>query len=294
MALERAPASPLPNTYRPAGGRPYKVKNTDSFVSIAKAHGLDPLALIEFNFNTRDPWEVNWYLRRNVGCRRQTQDGKNYVFSAGDAPGIVYLPSASAPVPAAAPTNLWFGIGFKGGGHIVLIGKESFAGNVWSLDHFENRFRLDVDGWRVGPGLGAAGGIALVLITGVAHPNDLRNHPMSGADFQLALGARLGSVVKAVKELPWVIRIAREWKHARKLGQAAITFAEWEKSRDSVRQLLNATGVDLNPPVPQVTIFEIPGAGPGLEVSAYWGFGLARVSNVHFTQPGAGSGAPGG
>src|SRR5262249_10728996 len=59
--------------------------------------------LIDYNFRTRAPDEVNWYLRRNVGCRKTSRDGKNYIFSTDASPGIVYLPPPGLRVDYTVP-----------------------------------------------------------------------------------------------------------------------------------------------------------------------------------------------
>jgi hypothetical protein len=92
MAIEKTPKSPVPRGYIPPLSRSYKVKDGDTWVSIARKNSLDTWDLIEFNFKTRDPDEVNWYLRRFVGCKKQTRDGKNWIFGSGDDPGIIYIP----------------------------------------------------------------------------------------------------------------------------------------------------------------------------------------------------------
>lgn len=101
----KSPAKSLPPAYTPAGGRPYKVKDGDSWVTLARASGVDPLWLIQYNFETRDPAEVNWYLQQRVGCVKKTPNGRNFMFSFGDKPGIVYLPPVQA---AGALTNVAF------------------------------------------------------------------------------------------------------------------------------------------------------------------------------------------
>lgn len=53
----------------------------------------DPWELIEFNFRTRNPREVNWYLENYVGCTK-SNDGKNYSFDDSDYPGFIYLPDS--------------------------------------------------------------------------------------------------------------------------------------------------------------------------------------------------------
>lgn len=92
MVIESAPRNPVPQSFHPENGRSYHVRDGDSWTTVANREGIPAGDLIYFNFHTRTPSEVNWYLRRNVGCRRTTPDGHNYVFSADANPGIIYLP----------------------------------------------------------------------------------------------------------------------------------------------------------------------------------------------------------
>jgi hypothetical protein len=92
MAVERLPLNPVPPNFRPAGGTPYRVRDGDNWETVAVKAGVKVWDLIDYNFRTRVPDEVNWYLRRNVGCRKTTRDGKNYMFSTNASPGVVYLP----------------------------------------------------------------------------------------------------------------------------------------------------------------------------------------------------------
>ena len=92
MPIEKAPAKPVPKGYVPPNSTKYRVKDGDDWVKLAKAHGLDPWDLIEANFKTRAPSEVNWYLRHHVGCKVATKDGRNWTFTSSAEPGIVYIP----------------------------------------------------------------------------------------------------------------------------------------------------------------------------------------------------------
>jgi len=103
MAIEQAPKSPVAQNFKPAGGQPYRVQTGDNWESVAKTAGVPVWDLIEFNFHTRKPAEVNWYLRRNVGCRKTTADGKNYVFTADAIPGVVYLPPKGSALNYTVP-----------------------------------------------------------------------------------------------------------------------------------------------------------------------------------------------
>jgi len=71
--------------WAPSGAHPYYVKDGDNWENVARRDGwADARDLVEFNFQTRDPEEVNWYLQNFVGCT-VSHDGKNYSFSSGDA-----------------------------------------------------------------------------------------------------------------------------------------------------------------------------------------------------------------
>jgi LysM domain len=91
MPMERAPIHPLPRNYQPAQSTPYRVKNGDRWETVASQFGVSVNKLINFNFGTNKTDEVNWYLKRNVGCNI-TIDGINWAFSSSANPGIIYIP----------------------------------------------------------------------------------------------------------------------------------------------------------------------------------------------------------
>ena len=85
--LEKAPIKPLRYNngfWGPQGSHIYYVRDGDDFGSLAKRDGWsDVWDFIDYNFQTRDAKEVNWYLHRFVGCTK-TNDGMNYRFSSTD------------------------------------------------------------------------------------------------------------------------------------------------------------------------------------------------------------------
>jgi hypothetical protein len=102
----KAPSQPLPATYRPTGSVPYRVGDRDNWVSLAASQGVSPAWLIQYNFETHDLAEINWYLKTRVGCTKTTHDGKNFMFSASAKPGIIYLPT---PQTVRALSNMKYG-----------------------------------------------------------------------------------------------------------------------------------------------------------------------------------------
>ncbi len=80
----------------PIAARKHNVKSGDNWWTLASHYGRsDPWDIIEFNFRTRDPREVNWYLEFYVGCTKPSADGANFSFDTSDSPGVIYIPPAS-------------------------------------------------------------------------------------------------------------------------------------------------------------------------------------------------------
>jgi hypothetical protein len=89
----------LPARYAPPGGTPYRVQDGDDWNRVANKFGVNVQDLILFNFETLRTNEVNWYLRRNVGCVEPSPKGFNWAFSKRAHPGIVYIPPRAAAGP---------------------------------------------------------------------------------------------------------------------------------------------------------------------------------------------------
>lgn len=120
MPIEKEPVAKVPKNYVPPNSKQYRVKDRDSWVTIANANGIDVWELIEANFKTRVPAEVNWYLRNYVGCNVPTPDGKNWTFSSSANPGIIHIPQKQSLyyvvpemklIPQDKTMSCWFASG---------------------------------------------------------------------------------------------------------------------------------------------------------------------------------------
>lgn len=142
------PTTPSPRV--PAGGLPYKVKDGESWGTVAQRNNMEAWALIRFNYPTLPPVlnsavrEVNWYLKEYVGCRQLTRDGCNYMFSSSADPGLIYLPGpcAEPPEELKVPVNYW-----RSRLAVPFIYKEMIA-NAQSREAAEIRGLLSGDGIR--------------------------------------------------------------------------------------------------------------------------------------------------
>jgi hypothetical protein len=289
--------------FPPPGSLPYKVKAGDDWWKLAarpesQQAGLDALGLCHFNFQTKVPAEINWYLRNYVGCARTTPDKKNYTFSSEDAPGIVYLPAGKSggvtppvPAPGVVPlpppvkirTNSWLGIGAKFGSQVVIVGIENMGAFVFSIEDLVNAepniraFELHSEGNRFGPGVGASGGACLVYITSASSPSQLHGHQSSGKDWNLALGGNAGSVVKTARGAAKLNKLRPIIQFLRRVN--AVTPSALKKALtqpDKLGDLYKLQGAlretlanDSGGGEPEILVVDLPLSG-GTEISIYW------------------------
>lgn len=289
MPIEKKP-SPLPSPldYVPPTSMPYRVRSNKSWYTLAelpqvKAARMNANDLCYFNFKTRSPAEIKWYLHHKVGCHKTTKDGKNYVFSAADNPGIVYLPAVGSPLPGdqfppanTATLNAWFGLVVKVGGHLAVAGIEGIYGFAASLDYPGKGLGFTGSVNRLGPGLGGSGGAAFVFITGVSAPAQLNGHMQGDWDFNLSLGTEWGKVLKAAvksSKLKPLVNLLIEMGGNTPDGLKKALKADPDKWAELVKQgraLKEALGINPNGE-PNVFIFDIPFAGVGKELSLFYG-----------------------
>jgi hypothetical protein len=102
--------APALAAWPPGGFRmAYKVgeKPGANWWNTASGFGVpDVWDLIWYNFQTTDPREVNFYMRRYVGCW-QSNDGKNFSFK-GAEPGWIFIPPWGYKRPNPDPTKARF------------------------------------------------------------------------------------------------------------------------------------------------------------------------------------------
>ena len=95
----RRPPSPVARSYVPSDGFQYKVKDNDSWISLARGNEITAWELIRYNYpglpapQQQAAAEVNWYLQEYVGCTQLTPDERNYMFSSSASPGKISIPN---------------------------------------------------------------------------------------------------------------------------------------------------------------------------------------------------------
>ena len=104
MPLERRPLHVIPRNVVPKDSIQHRVKDGESWQTLAEKYGISAEEIIYANFQTLVPEEVNWYLKQYVGCTKSTHDGKNWMFSSSARPGIIHIPPKQYVFPAETIT----------------------------------------------------------------------------------------------------------------------------------------------------------------------------------------------
>lgn len=279
----------------PATGSRYRIgkaSEKDNWWTVASKDGWsDPWALIDFNFKTSDPEEVNWYLYHFVGCR-VTRDHKNFSFDTA-SPGIIYTkknhyavdPPKYSPAVPVNPKPLftrgltWFGAGVQISNMNVLTGQTTVRAYMINLEDPYCRFWLDVDTVKVGSGGGGSIAGVAVFITGLYDPRDVVHAQCGEFDFDLALMGSWGGVIKSVRNVPHLRALynaARDMQHIARPSLIAdvVTNAKLVNKSNGISEASN----DL-----EVHVIEIPFAGYGLQGSLHWGENFYRAHHIRLT-----------
>jgi hypothetical protein len=293
MPLTHKP-NPMPSEidYIPANSEPYLTTGGESFYSLAdlpqvKSAGLSPLDLCYFNFKTRKQSEINWYLKHKIGCTKATKDGKNYMFSTSDTPGIVFLPKLGVAPPVneypKTPEKdeiipLWIGVGVKGGTMFGPVGIETLGGFVINVGANLKGMAITGTTNRIGLGGGASGGVCVILITGVTSPSQLNGLLLGDTDYNVSLGPNWGKLAKLKKVKP-LLDVFQKFgaltggalKALLKTPDGAVNVA---KAAKAVKDVYGSEAYG----EPNVIVADIPPLGYGVELSVF--FGVSKFNAV--------------
>ncbi len=284
----------------PAGGHKFRVvtakdgKSWENWGTVATKDGWsDARDLIAYNFKTKDPKEVNWYLYHFVGCKTSNDGNKNLSFKYAN-PGIIYtrknhhaidvppvkvLPKTKPNKPLFTRGMTWVGFGGKVGGMSFTEGNSTVVAYMVNVTDPDCRFFLILDTRRTGWGAGVSASTVGVLITGLYDPRDVRHAEGGSFDFDLAAGGKWGAIAKNLKTVPRLPAIARAANSLRHIKSPS-TIAQFVTGAKSI---WSAAGADFESTQLKVTVVDLP-IGTGLEGSLYWGESTYRARDIILTK----------
>lgn len=266
MPVEETPAHPVSKERKPDGFTPHKVKDGDTWETIAHRYNLTSNELAYENFRTTDPAKLNWYLRNHVGCTQQTEDGRDWAFSSDASPGRIHVPKWKTDTPrrlegeqkVPSLKNVWAGVAKAHSGDLFLGGAHDLTGMVYNLGDGVPDVRnatLNINGVKLGPGLGGSISAVFVLCHGYSSAEAM-NGSKNGFDFDLALGPKLSSFLKSF----------------RYIGQAVDTVEKYKKTRYLAENIIK------NDDFAEGGIFTIPIPAAGVGLHGWVGYKFGEVS----------------
>jgi hypothetical protein len=228
MPLEKKPLRIVPRSYVPPSSMTYKVKDNETWETIARAHGLKSSDLVFANFGTHNCEEINWYLHHYVGCTLPTHDGKNWRFSSLANPGIIHIPiktlvmpplviEGHVPAHESILKNVWAGVGKSHSADLFVIGAQDLTAKVYNMGDRSPKIRnavININGYKFGPGLGADVGAVFVIAVGYERARDM-NGVDGDWDFDIALGTRLSDYLKDLKFLGKTVETLEKYEKTR-------------------------------------------------------------------------------
>lgn len=232
MLIEETPARPVSKQRKPDGFTQYKVKDGDTLENIAQRYYLTSGELAYENFKTKDPGKINWYLRNRVGCTQLTEDGKHWAFSSDATPGTIYVPKQKTNVPKKLEgerkvpllKNVWAGVAKAHSGDLFVVGAHDLTGMVYNLGDGVPGVRnamLNINGFKFGAGLGGSISAVFVLCYGYKSAEAM-NGVAGGPDFDLALGAKLSSLLKSFQAGAKAVDTVQKYKKTRYIAENLI------------------------------------------------------------------------
>ncbi len=179
-------------------------------------------------------------------------------------------------------SGIWFGLAGNFGGHALIWGRNTMYGTFYSIDSYNTHFEVESIRDRWGPGLGGGTGLDFFVITNVTDPWKLHGHETSGWDFNFAIGAKWGGIVKGLAKSKKMASLINKLSKAKGLTGAAIKQASKMDPGDYAEVVKKAREIANNVPSngnkPGLMSVGIP-VTPGLEVSLFKQYGKWSVMN---------------
>ena len=170
------------------------------------------------------------------------------------------------------PNNTWVGVAIKEGGIIGALGLETLEGSICRLDSLGSASAywacFATLGIRIGFGLGGAAGLTLIIVHGTQFFIDVHNMDIGGPNVTIAIEDRIGNVgaARSIDKAAWASlkAFAGVAENAGKLSQVKESVI-----MNIVNNIMNSVSW-ASGSLPFGLAIDIPFAGAGLELSAYW------------------------
>ena len=180
------------------------------------------------------------------------------------------------PTPSFDKYSTWFGLGFKGGGILIIGGAEYLSCTMRNLGNPNEHHDLQILSARAGLGLGGSVGMIACLIYNCSNLHNLNDTQAADWSINVAFAEKWDTVVKGLASCRFFPSLLKIGKAVNK--SAGVIPSDLENIRNAMSYLY--TGYDYlkgSAGAPKMITVDIPGAGVGYELSAYWAQGQIEM-----------------
>jgi hypothetical protein len=180
----------------------------------------------------------------------------------------------SKPNSVSSSDGFWFGLGAQEGGTLFVAGRDTMVGIMYSPLEYKDSFVLNISHWRLGLGLGASIGAALIIAIGAKTPEGFDGLKVGGFDFKAGLGENWGAFAESIGDLGLAAKVANSAGSL--FAKSNLSVKQWQVLAVAVRNGVKGAKL-LNANKPTVVVMPIPLAGAALEASVYYAWGHCSV-----------------
>lgn len=160
--------------------------------------------------------------------------------------------------------KIWVGSVLKYGGMLAVVGLESLDGSITRLDTLKSGnsgspwYCYATPGVRLGLGLGGSVGVSIIVVLNTQFYVDLHGLDIGGPGLNIAFEDRFGKIPLS----------ENEYKAFEAMAKGAMNMNQYNGVTNIANAVIN--GLNYSGSGPLAFMFDVPGAGTGLELSAVY------------------------
>ena len=207
----------------------------------------------------------------------ESSHGNGYMFGPGGKKGARV--KGYSNLPPMDWESVWFGFGFKWGGHLAVAGAEMLIAGMVNVGNRKTTI-VQMQGFKGGPGLGGSIGLIGVLACGYKTAQSMNGATNDGFDFALSFGERWDGILKGLEKAPNYIKMLEKMPAILNRVEMAEDIVERLQKIENLSSWAKILASFTNLPTAEsaFAVFDLPGAGKGLEVGV--SYGVTTIINV--------------
>lgn len=257
--------------------------------------GLHRSSVGQIGSARRGSWKITYMALYGIGHSLSLYDERGkpmlIINAEGDAAnqgrGLVYGPIGKPMMhlrgypnlPLCDASKIWFGFAFKWGGQLGPAGADMSVGALINVGTAETTF-VQLQSFKGGLGLGASAGFTGILAMNYPTAQSMNGATNDGFDFALSLGEKWDGILKNLENAPKYTKLLSGLpKVCKSMSEASAIAKRLEKLENLANWAKILAAFTCLPTSDSAyAVFDIPGAGTGLEVGV--SYGVTTIINV--------------